>query len=78
MSPKTRLNALIVALVAAVVCVLSTLYLYGLADAKFRDMTEIARISAEQVKIYLLQRVREYSLQQPEGRRRQSHRLLQS
>ena len=65
MSPKTRLNALIVALVAAVVCVLSTLYLYGLADAKFRDMTEIARISAEQVKIYLLQRVREYSLQQP-------------
>lgn len=75
MSPKTRLSVLIVALVATVVVVLSTLYLYGLTDAKFRDMTEIARISAEQVKTYLLQRIQEYSAGRPSADLEESKQL---
>ena len=45
MSPKTRLSVLIVALVTTVVVVLSTLYLYGLTEAKFRDVTEGAGVA---------------------------------
>lgn len=57
MAPKTRLTLLIVALVGVVVLLLSSLYLNGLTQAKFQDVLEIAEISAEQVKTYVLQRV---------------------
>lgn len=59
MAPRTRLTLLIVALVGLVATVLSGLYLYRLAEAKFEDVLEITRVAGEQVKTYLLQRVRE-------------------
>jgi len=65
MSPKTRLTALIVALVATVVVVLSALYLGGLTEAKFADTVEIARITGEQVKTYLLERIAGYTSDPP-------------
>jgi len=63
MAPRTRLSLLIVALVGVVALALSGLYLHGLAEAKFEDVLELARISGEQVKTCLLQRVREQSAQ---------------
>lgn len=65
MQPKTRLTLLIVALVATVVLLLSSLYLYGLAAARFQDVVDNSKIAAEQVKNYLLQRVREHTRQLP-------------
>ncbi|MCW5976887.1 MAG: hypothetical protein KIT09_02360 [Bryobacteraceae bacterium] len=59
MQPKTRLTLLIVALVATVVLLLSSLYLYSLAGSRFQDVMGNSRVAAEQVKNYLLQRVRE-------------------
>lgn len=58
-----RLSLLIVAVVGVVALSLSGLYLYSLAEAKFEDVLEVARVSGEQVKTYLLQRVREGSAQ---------------
>jgi PAS domain S-box-containing protein len=64
MAPRTRLSLLIVAVVGVVALLLSVLYLYGLAEAKFEDVLELARVSGEQAKTYLLQRVQEGSAQQ--------------
>ena len=64
MAPRTRLSLLIVALVGVVAAVLSALYLHELAQAKFEDVLELARVSGEQVKASLLERVREGSAQQ--------------
>ena len=64
MAPRTRLSLLIVAVVGVVALLLSGLYLHGLAGAKFEDVLGLARVSGEQVKTYLLQRVREGSAQQ--------------
>jgi len=65
MSPKTRLSVLIVLLVATMVVVLSTFYLGGLTEAKFEDTVEVARITGEQVKIYMLERIAGYSADPP-------------
>ena len=59
MRPKTRLTLVIVAMVGAVVVALSGLYLRALFSIKLNDTIEIARVSAEQVKSYLLERVRQ-------------------
>lgn len=64
MAPRTRLSLLIVAVVGVVAALLSGLYLQGLAEAKFDGVLELTRVSGEQVKTYLLQRVREGSAQQ--------------
>jgi len=57
MTPRSRLSVSIVALVGAVAILLSGLALYGLAEAKFEETYEIARVTSEQVKVYVLQRV---------------------
>ncbi len=67
MAPRTRLTLLIVALVGLVATVLSGLYLHRLAEAKFEDVLEVTRVAGEQVKTYLLQRVRERSAQEAAG-----------
>ncbi len=58
MRPRTRLTLVIVAMVGAVVVALSSLYLQALIGIKLDDTIEIARVSAEQVKSYVLERVR--------------------
>ena len=59
MAPRTRLTLSIVALVGAVVLALSALALHALAEAGFAQVYEAARLTAEQVKFYVVQRVGE-------------------
>ncbi len=55
--PGTRLTIEIVAIVAAVVAVLSGLYMARLFDSKIEDLVRIAQLSGEQVKNHLIHRV---------------------
>jgi PAS domain S-box-containing protein len=55
----------IVAMVGAVVVALSSLYLRALFAIKLDDTIEIARVSAEQVKSYVLERVRQAGPEAP-------------
>ncbi len=59
MSPKARLTLSITALSGVVAAVLLALSLFWLAEARLREVSETARISAESVKTYLLQQVQQ-------------------
>ncbi len=65
MSLKTRLRISIVVLVVAVVFALSALHLRSVADARFDDIQERARMTALQVQSMLLQRVSEQAASRP-------------
>ncbi|HXF28006.1 MAG TPA: ATP-binding protein [Verrucomicrobiae bacterium] len=59
MSLKSRLRVSIVALVALVVIALSALYLYDFTGEAFTNASDSARLTAEEVKGYLLERIDE-------------------
>jgi nitrogen-specific signal transduction histidine kinase len=65
MTPKARLTFSITALAGAVAVALSVLALYWLTQARTREVYEVARVSAEAVKTYLLQRVPERAVLPP-------------
>jgi signal transduction histidine kinase len=58
MSLKARLRIFIVALMASVVCALSALNLYSVTKASFADVLPPASMASQQVKIYIIQRVK--------------------
>jgi len=57
MSPKTRLQISIVALVAFVVVALSAVHLHGLIESRFSDSINLATFSTNEVEQYLLELV---------------------
>ncbi len=57
MSPKTRLQISIVALVAFVVVALSAVHLHGLIGSRFSDSIDLATFSTNEVEQYLLELV---------------------
>jgi signal transduction histidine kinase len=77
MQPKTRLTLLIVAMVATIVLALSSLYLHGLAEARFETVTENAKVASGQVRNYLLQRVREHTRTLPAASLDETKRMWQ-
>ncbi len=65
MTPKARLTLSITALAGAVALVLSVASLFWLTEARIREVYEVARVSAESVKTYLLQRIPERAVLPP-------------
>jgi PAS domain S-box-containing protein len=65
MTSRTRLSLSIVALVGVVALLLSGFSLYTLAEARFQETYEIARVTAEQVKSHVVQRVSDRAFVEP-------------
>lgn len=66
-SLKARLRLAIVALVVLVVSAVSLLHLNRLAEARFQDFAQRAQMAAQQIKTFLIFRVRELAARQEPG-----------